>query len=103
MKIVWSDPAVDDLTSIRDYIARDSERYATQFLSSIIAAVERLETLPQLGRRVPEAAGMSGVRELLFQSYRIIYRSEDNRVLILAVLHGSRDLSRSDFKPWEFS
>lgn len=36
MKIVWTEPAVDDLAAIRDYIARDSEQYAGQFIARII-------------------------------------------------------------------
>ena len=54
------------------------------------------------GRQVPEAEGQIDVRELLFQSYRILYRAEAQRVVILAVIHGSRDLSQLRPKPWEF-
>lgn len=101
MKLVWSDPAVSDLEAIRDYIAHDSDRYAAQFVARIVEAAERLETFPELGRRVPEALDAVNVREVLFQSYRIIYRAESKRVLILAIVHGSRNLSGMRVKPWE--
>jgi addiction module RelE/StbE family toxin len=101
MRIEWTEPAIADLSAIRDYIARDSEYYALQFVGRIIEAVEKLEELPERGRRVPEARGVDGIRELLFQSYRIIYRLIGDRVQILAVLHGSRDLVRMTPKPWE--
>ncbi|MBA2492206.1 MAG: type II toxin-antitoxin system RelE/ParE family toxin, partial [Gammaproteobacteria bacterium] len=39
-------------------------------------------------------------RELVFQGYRIIYRVRPDRVQVLNVLHGSRDLSRMKPKPW---
>jgi addiction module RelE/StbE family toxin len=100
MKIVWTEPAVADLTAVRDYIARDSERYARQFVSRIIEAVERLESFPEMGRRVPEAMDRD-VREVLFQAYRIIYRVAAERVEILSVLHGSRELTQQSPKPWE--
>ena len=32
MNIVWTDPAILDLESIRDYIGRDSEYYAARFV-----------------------------------------------------------------------
>ena len=32
MKIQWTVPAVDDLESIRSYIAHDSDFYAAQFV-----------------------------------------------------------------------
>ncbi|MDA8021232.1 MAG: type II toxin-antitoxin system RelE/ParE family toxin [Thermoanaerobaculia bacterium] len=101
MKIVWSDPAVEDLESIHAYILRDSERYARQFVGRIIEAAESLEALPRRGRQVPEARERTDVRELLFQSYRIIYRLETSRVLIVAVIHGSRNLAGIDPVPWE--
>ena len=100
MKIVWTDPAIDDLQAIRDYIARDSELYADDFAAGILAAVERLESFPELGRVTPEA-GVSKIREILFGNYRIIYRVRKNKIQILTVIHGSRDVSRLPLKPWE--
>jgi toxin ParE1/3/4 len=100
MKIEWTEPAVDDLAGIRDYIARDSEFYAGKFVGRIIEAVEKL---PEMGRRVPEAEEQEGIREILFQNYRIIYRLRSEKVQILSVLHGSRDLTLREPKPWEVS
>ncbi len=34
MKIEWTDPSVLDLESIRDYIAKDSEYYAAEFITA---------------------------------------------------------------------
>jgi toxin ParE1/3/4 len=104
MKIDWTEPAVADLAGIRDYIARDSEFYALQFTGRIIDAVETLETFPERGRKVPEslaADDAEGIRELLFQSYRIVYRLKAERIQILTILHGSRDLGQMTPKPWE--
>lgn len=100
MKIEWTEPAVSDLEALRDYIARDSEEYAVRFVGRIIEAVDKLEILPEKGRRVPEAK-QEEIREILFQSYRIIYRLKPQLVQILTVLHGSRDLGHAAPKPWE--
>ena len=99
MKVAWSEPAVADLVAIHDYIARDSPRYAQRFVERLIAAAEPLESFPQLGRIVPEGDGRH--RELLVRSYRIIYRVEGQEILIVTVVHGSRDLAGADEKPWE--
>ncbi len=93
-------PSILDLENIRDYIAKDSASYAARFVTRIIEAVEILPSHPRIGRGVPEADD-DVIRELLFQNYRIIYRVEPERILILTVLHGSRDLSRFDPKPWD--
>jgi len=102
MRIEWTDPSLADLAAIRDYIARDSERYAYQFVERIIAAVEKLPDFPMMGRVVPESRGQSTtIRELLFQNYRIIYRLRVDRIQIITVLHGARDLKGMNPKPWE--
>lgn len=100
MKIEWTEPAVLDLKSIRDYIRRDSEYYATRFVEKVIESVETLNKLPKIGRHVPESED-ENIRELLLHNYRIIYRAESERILILAVIHGARDLSQSQSKPWD--
>jgi toxin ParE1/3/4 len=65
MKLVWSEPALADIESIRDYIRRDSEFYAGRFVNRIIEAVETFVELPARGRLVPEADDPN-TRELLF-------------------------------------
>jgi toxin ParE1/3/4 len=100
MKLEWTEPALSDLESIRDYIKKDSEYYANRFVERIIEAVESLEKFPEMGRRVPEAEE-ENIRELLFHNYRIIYRVETDSILILTVIHSARDLSRKRGKPWD--
>jgi toxin ParE1/3/4 len=100
MKLEWTEPAVLDLESIRDYITKDSAYYAARFVARIIEAAETLPSQPRMGRVVPEADD-DAIRELLFQNYRIIYRAESDRILILTVVHGGRDMSRLEPKPWD--
>jgi toxin ParE1/3/4 len=100
MNIEWTEPALLDLENIRNYIGRDSEYYATRFVEQIIEAVDSLGKFPKMGRNVPEAEE-DNIRELLFLSYRIMYRVERERILILTIIHAGRDLSKKKRKPWE--
>jgi toxin ParE1/3/4 len=100
MKILWTEPSLDDLRAIRGYIAKDSETYAANFIESILSAVEQVSEFPRLGRVVPEA-NIPDIRELVFRGYRIIYRVQESAIHILAVIHGYRDLSGMSPKPWE--
>lgn len=100
MTIFWTEPGLDDLQAIRDYIARDSETYAGDFVENILSAVERLSTFPRIGRVVPEA-DVPDIRELIFRGYRIMYRVDQDVVQVLAVIHGCRDIARMPLKPWE--
>jgi plasmid stabilization system protein ParE len=40
---------------------------------------------------IPEVENQA-LREIIVQGYRVMYRMEADHVLILAVMHGSRDL-----------
>lgn len=88
-----------DLTAIRDFIASDSPANAAAFVERLIEAIERLDVLPDRGRRVPEAPELSDVRELLVDSYRVIYRRRGERVEIVMIIHGRRNL-RLVAPPW---
>lgn len=70
-------------------------------MQQIIQAVDRLEAHPESGRKIPEASGEE-LREIIFQEYRIMYWIIDTeRVDIIAVVHGSRDMSNLRNQPWE--
>jgi addiction module RelE/StbE family toxin len=98
--IVWTDLAVADLEKLRIYIAHDSQQYANRFVEKLITSVEQLARFPEMGRIAPESPE-TNIREVIFQNYRIFYRPEANRILVLAVIHGGRDLSSLASKPWE--
>ena len=98
MKIEWTAPAEADLDDIFDYIARDAPVYAEQYIDRIIDTVETLYEHPRIGRVVREA-GQDHIRELIYRSHRILYAIEPNRIAILAVIHGRRDIEQ--LKPWD--
>ena len=90
-EIIWTAPAVEDLRQIHEFISKDSKQYAAIVIRSVRGSAERLRKFPESGRLVPELPG-SRYRELIVSPYRIVYRyaEEQNRVLVLAVIHGSR-------------
>lgn len=90
-RIVWSRPARDDLKEVVSYIKADSPAYAKSFALRLHQRLARLELFPDGDRLVPEDYTNS-YRELLFKSYRIIYRQQDDTVAIVAVIHGARML-----------
>ena len=102
MRVKWTEPepALVYLAGIQVYIAKDSLYYAKQYIERIFDAAEALEDFPEPGRKVPEAEATETIRDLIFQSYRIMYLNQNNLVFILAVIHGSRDLASIVQKPW---
>lgn len=101
MRVEWTEPALADLTRTRDYIAQDSPIYAEQFVRRIFSATDKLVDFPGIGREVPEASDVpEEVRELIHQGYRIVYWILVDRIQILAVIHGARDIANIERKPW---
>lgn len=89
----WTVGARRDLGAIVEYVGQDSLTYAAATAGRIVAAVERLRRHPRLGRLVPEFENPT-IRELIVGNYRVVYRLEGERVGIIAVVHGGRDLLR---------
>jgi toxin ParE1/3/4 len=88
-KIRWTEQAVADLQSIREYIERDSARYGRLVAERLYESTTRLERFPLSGRVVPEL-GREGIREIIVGEYRIVYRVETEVVVILTVFRSSR-------------
>jgi len=53
VKIRWTELSVDDLKSIRDYIAQNSVRYASITINRIYDRAQILSRQPLSGRIVP--------------------------------------------------
>jgi toxin ParE1/3/4 len=89
MTPVWSPAAIDDLNSLRAFIAEDDSAAAQRVALHIIHNVETLlPKHPDMGRpgRVP------GTRELVIPGTPFIvpYRVQDDTVHILRVYHSAR-------------
>ena len=90
-KIRWSPKAASNFEEICEYIAKDSEVYATLFAKKINAAVKSIPQFPKAGRIVPEY-GDENIREKIYENYRIIYRIKGEIVEIAAISHSSKPL-----------
>jgi toxin ParE1/3/4 len=87
--LIWTRRAIEDVRSIKQFIAQDSPHYAELVTQRLIASVERLPALPQSGRIVPEIND-STVREVIHGSYRIVYRLIREEIHIVTVHHAAR-------------
>ena len=92
-RVIWTESAWRDLESAAAYIARDSPRYAAALIDAAVIAARSLSRSPLRGRIVPESKDAS-MRELFLKRYRLIYTMTSDRVVILAFIHGARDLTR---------
>lgn len=88
VRIIWSPNASNDLESICEFIAIDSEYYARLFAKRVIKAIERLTVFPESGRIVPEYNSRN-IREIIYQNYRIVYRIKSETAEIVTIVHGA--------------
>lgn len=86
MTVVWSPRAIGHLGSLRAYIARENPGVAARTATTLLAAVDRLAELPNLGR----PGRVTGTRELAVPGTRYVipYRVRGERLEIIAVFHG---------------
>lgn len=91
--VEWTEPALDDLHAIVEFVARDSPAYAARLGQRLVEAPRRLEAFPLSGSRVPEF-DRDDLRELTVRPYRILDTIRGETCSVLAIVHGSRDLGR---------
>jgi plasmid stabilization system protein ParE len=95
-RIRWTARALQNVESIREFIAPESPNAARLVVARLVAATERLATLPESGRIVPEYDDPS-LRELIQRPYRIVYRLVGaDELHIITVYHSARLLSFND-------
>ena len=90
-KITWTNKAIKDLRSISDFISIDSKLYATRFIYRLINRADQLIDFPESGRVVPEKEDPT-IRELIEGTYRIFYKFQKNKVIILRIHHSSKKI-----------
>lgn len=85
MKIQWLEDAIDDLQSLRYYIAKDNSNAANQVVKKILQSIELLSQHPEIGR----FGRVLNTRELVISGlpYIIPYQVRNNVIEILRVLH----------------
>lgn len=88
IEVRWTPQAADDLQAIYEFIERDSPHYAQMIVEDLLAAIDRLEQFPLIGRHVPERQ-REDLREIIKPPYRIVYRV-GNVIRILTIFRASR-------------
>ena len=95
MRVTYLSLAVWDLAEIRSCIAANDPDAAQQIGKRLTQIINRLSALPNLGK----SGRVFGTRELITPkigktAYVIVYRVKSERIEILRVLPGMRDINR---------
>ena len=90
--VVWTEIATEDLGAVAEFIARDSTFYAMALVREARASARSLRRFAERGRIVPEC-GRREIREIFVGAYRLIYQINGRSVVVIAFIHGARDLA----------
>lgn len=90
-KILWTEIAIGSLREIVKYIEEDNPTAARKQAQMIKRAVLRLAQFPKSGKVFEPVPGL---REMVVSKYRIFYEVQPGSVVILKVVHGSRNIER---------
>ena len=94
MRIITEKRAQQELVQIKWYISQDSEFYANKTVNEINKRINNLLIFPEMGKVINEK---QEIRQIIYKSYKILYRFNSNKVYILHIIHHSRDISNLKF------
>ena len=96
VEIIWTEPALDDLGGIADYIALDKPEAASGLVSRVFARVEILARHPEIGSRIPELPSGSRFRQSIETPCRIFHRydKQAGKIYIVSVMRGEKLFQR---------
>jgi len=91
-EVIWTEPALEDLNALAEYIALDKPEPASDLLRRVFARVGLLSAQPELGKAVPDLRPNSRYRQIAEPSCRIFYRhaKKAGKLYILGVMRGEK-------------
>jgi len=93
-EVIWTEPALNDLDAIADYIALDNPDAARDLVRRVFQHVEQLIAHPNNGSKPEELRGWR-YRQIVEPPCRVFYRHDRGIVYVLYVMRGERRLQRA--------
>ncbi|MBI2074170.1 MAG: type II toxin-antitoxin system RelE/ParE family toxin [Gemmatimonadetes bacterium] len=98
MRLIWAPRAIARAAEIAQYIAADRPAAAQRWVQGVFAKAATLRRHARLGPRVPEI-DRDEMRQVPYGKYRIIYRIDPRRVVVLTVRHTAREWDPAEVEP----
>ena len=93
-KLIVTTQAKRDLRNIHDYIAQDNPHNARVFIAVLSAKIEWIAEVDFTGS--PRDHIREGLRGFPYRNRCIYYRSYDDHIAIIRVIHGSQDIDKQE-------
>ncbi len=86
MRLRYTVGSIEDLSGVREFIARESPVAAARVLTELLQAANSLIRMPARGR----PGKIADTRELILPPYVLVYTVDGEDIVLLRVLHGAR-------------
>lgn len=93
MVIEWTKTAKNDLYDFLYNAHAYTENTVKSYIKSLVDYATTLSSFPYLGKLLFHI-NSNEIRQLLYKKYRIIYMVDNDKVIILSVVHTSRDMNK---------
>jgi toxin ParE1/3/4 len=95
-RIIWTEPALENLDAIADYISLDNLDAAFNLVKKVFSKVELLKDNPKLGR-IPGDLKKTSYRRLVVNPLHIYYRIDGESVIIIHITRAEREFNINRF------
>jgi toxin ParE1/3/4 len=89
-ELIWTEPALQDLDAVADYIALDNRDAARRYVREVLDQVARLKSFPESGQVPAELEDFPQYRHLVIPPCRVFYKVSGSGVFILHVMRCER-------------
>lgn len=93
--VIWAETAINHITQFIDDEKSGTEQTAKKYIEKLIDYVEILNEMPNIGKTFASKVYKYELRQLLYKKHRIIYYLNNDRVVILAVIHTRLDVKKA--------
>jgi len=94
-RLIWTEPALQDLEQLADYIALDDDSAAKRLVKKVFEQAELLESFPEMCPQ-PHDLPDTAYRHLVIGPLQIFYRVDTDLVYIVYVMRLEKHLRLSD-------
>ena len=91
MDIIWSEHSKADLRNFLDNVREGTEKSANNYILNLMDYTTVLKDDPYLGKAITKS-NSEYIRQLIYRKHKILYTIYDDYILVLAVVHSSRNM-----------
>ncbi len=96
-RVEITEPAQENIQEVYDWLDAESHAASTGWIDGLLGTIESLTSFPLRCPLAPESTDHAEeIRQIFYDSYRILFVIRKPKVFVLHVRHGSRDRAQGE-------